>query len=100
MYMMAKWTIAAARQHLPKVIASAAAEPQRLYRRDKLVGAVVSPEVVERLEPRQTVAHLIDELVRICAEENYELPVAPRMNRPDPFARPSRKRKRKQTTKR
>jgi hypothetical protein len=94
MYMMAKWTIASARQHLPKLIASAAREPQRVYRRNKLVAAVVSPEAAETLERRSTVAKLFDDLQRICAEENYELPVAPRTNRPDPFA-PTRKRQRR-----
>ena len=93
MYIMAKWTIASARQHLPEVIASAAREPQRVYRRDKLVAAVVSPEAAEQIERRATVAKLFDDLQRICAEENYELPVAPRTNRPNPFA-PRRKQRR------
>jgi hypothetical protein len=82
------WTIATARQHLPELIGRAASEPQRVYRRDKLVAAVVSPAVADKLEGLQhpSLADKFAELQQICAEENYELPIAPRHNRANPFA--------------
>jgi hypothetical protein len=97
MYMMAKrWTIATVRQHLPAVIASAAREPQRVYRRDKLVAAVVHPEQLERLEAaeRPTLAERFAEAQRICSEDGYTLELPPRTTRADPFTRPKRTRKR------
>lgn len=97
MYMMTKWTIATARQHLPKLIAAAAREPQRVYRRDKLVATVVSPEAAAQLEEqkRPTVAEVFDELQRICAEEKYDFPEIVRTTRPNPFAPRPKPRKRK-----
>jgi hypothetical protein len=95
MYMMKHWTIATARQRLPELIKSAAREPQRVYRRDKLVAAVVSPELAQQIAKRPTVAEAFAELQRICAEESYELPVVPRTTRPNPFAPNARTRKRK-----
>lgn len=51
MYIMGRkstWSVATARQHLPRVIAAAAREPQAIYRRNELVAAVVSPAVGHR----------------------------------------------------
>jgi hypothetical protein len=91
-----RWTIATARQHLPAVIASAAREPQRVYRRDKLVAGVVRPEQLEQLEAaeRPTLAARLAEAQRICSEEGYTLEIPPRTTRPNPLVRP-RKRNRK-----
>jgi len=88
------WTIATARQHVPELIGRAAREPQQVYRRDKLVAAVVSPAAAHRLEAleRPSLADKFAELQRICAEDSYELPVAPRRHRPDPFASRPRRR--------
>jgi hypothetical protein len=76
-----KWTIASARQHLPTLVGLSAREPQHVYRRDKLVAAVVNPELIENVERRPPMAGLIAELQRICTEEAYELPIAPRRDR-------------------
>lgn len=98
MYIMAgskKWTIATARQHLPALIGSAAREPQRVYRRDKLVAAVVSPELAAELDaaqPRPTLAETFEELRRLCDAEDYELTVPARRDRPDPTT-PKRRRR-------
>ncbi len=86
MYMMAapkKWTITTVRQHLPAVIRSAAREPQRVYRRAKLVAAVVGPELATRLKPK--LAARLAELREICAEDRYELALPPRRDRPNSF---------------
>ena len=84
-----KWTIASARQHLPSLIGSAAREPQRVYRRNKLVAAVVSPELADELaaQRKPTLADAFAELQRICEEEAYELPIAPRRDRTNPMTR-------------
>src|SRR5689334_3146770 len=99
MYMMVarkKWTIATARQHLPTLIASAAREPQRVYRRSELVATVMSPEAAAVAEARSapSLTDELAELQRICAKEGYELPVVKRRDRPDPLSRPARTRRR------
>jgi hypothetical protein len=88
-----KWTIATARQHLPEVVGLAAHEPQRVYRRERLVAAVVSPELADQIEQirRPSLATKLAELQRLCGEENYELDAPPRQDRVNPFAaRPAR----------
>lgn len=83
-----KWTIATARQHLPEVVGLAAREPQAVYRRDKLVAAVVSPELAGEVQNllRPSLATKLAELQRLCAEEEYELAAPPRRDRADPVA--------------
>ncbi len=83
-----KWTIATARQHLPELVGMAAREPQRLYRRDKLVAVVVSREQAEAVDSlsRPSLATKLAELQRLCAEDNYELIVPPRRDRADPLS--------------
>ncbi|HVV85215.1 MAG TPA: hypothetical protein VHE35_19270 [Kofleriaceae bacterium] len=87
-----KWTIATARQHLPTLIASAAREPQRVYRRAELVATVVSPETAAAIAEQATpsLADELAELQRLCAEEAYELPVVARRDRANPIAARSR----------
>jgi hypothetical protein len=82
-----RWTIATARQHLPEVIGLAAREPQRLYRRDKLVAAVVSPELADKVADRDrpSLAATLAELQRLCAEEDYTLTAPPRRGRSNPL---------------
>ena len=82
------WTIAKARQHLPEVISMAAREPQRVYRRDKQVAAIVSPALADEIENlcRPSLAVKLAELQRLCTEENYELTSPPRQDRANPLA--------------
>jgi hypothetical protein len=81
-----RWTIASARQRLPSLIASAAREPQPVYRRNKLVAAVVSPEVAAgAVKPKRNVSEALADLRRLCAAEAYELPVPGRRDRPNPL---------------
>ena len=91
MYMMkarkkTRWTIASARQRLPALIGAAAHEPQAVYRRTKLVAAVVGPDAAAKLQaglaaegPR--IADAVAELRRICTEEKYALPAIRRGDR-------------------
>ena len=91
-----KWTISGARKGLPKLIASAAREPQALYRRDKLVAAVVSPELKREIEARglgdakRPLAAALGELRRLCSEDGYELTTPKRQDR---INRPAGKRR-------
>ena len=83
-----KWTIATARQHLPELVGLAAREPQRVYRRDRLVAAVVSPELADEIERRRrpSLAAKFAQLQRLCAEEGYELMTPARQDRANPLA--------------
>lgn len=82
-----RWTIATAREHLPEVIDLAAHEPQPLYRRDKLVATVVSPELADKVagHDRPSLAAKLAELQRLCAEEDYTLTAPPRRDRGNPL---------------
>jgi hypothetical protein len=82
------WTIATARQHLPEVVGRAAREPQLVYRRDKLVAVVVSPDLADQAVNlrRPSLAVKLAELQRLCTEESYELSAPPRLERANPFA--------------
>ena len=97
MYIMARpkdsrWTIASARQRLPALISSAAREPQAVYRRDKLVAAVVSPELCEQLTVTRAAARrprlgdALADLRQLCAEEAYAFPATRRRDRRNPLA--------------
>ena len=95
------WTIATAREHLPELVGLAAHEPQRVYRRDRLVAVVVSPELADQVEQisRPSLATKLAELQRLCAEDGFELTAPARRDRANPLAprrarvrRPGRKR--------
>ena len=65
----------------------AAREPQAVYRRDKLVAAVVSPELKQEIDAagvggsRPSLAAALDELRALCAKEDYALPTSKRTDR-------------------
>lgn len=81
-----QWTIASARQNLPTLVDLAVREPQEIYRRDTLVARVLNPQASQAFVPRgPSAAELLAELQRACAEENYELPIAPRADRANPL---------------
>ena len=81
------WRIGAAKQQFSEVVRRSATEPQRIYNRDLLVAAVVSPELLDEAETRQrrqldrSLADIFTELRTICADEDWELPVGARTNR-------------------
>lgn len=97
-----KWTIATARQNFPTLVGLAAREPQDIYRRDKLVARVVSPDALAGATGvKPSAAELLAEIQRVCVEEDYDFQVAPRVDRPNPFlavleeqARTTKKRRR------
>ena len=85
------WNIAQAKQRFSEVVKQAAAEPQLIYNRDRLVAAVIDAKDFdafrqwrERIQ-RRTLADEFTELRKIAEEENYELITPPRVDRPNAF---------------
>ena len=85
------WKIGQAKQRFSEVVREAAGEPQRIYRRNELVAAVVDAETLEEFldwrerRSRRTLADAFDELRRVRGDEaHFEAPG--RRDRPNPFA--------------
>jgi hypothetical protein len=89
------WKVAQAKQRLSEVIRMAEKEPQILQNRDRVVGAVIASEdVAPYLAWRQShrersVADLLAEASRICADTKYVFEVPPRATRPLAMTWPS-----------
>jgi prevent-host-death family protein len=83
------WNIAQAKQRFSEVVKQAATEPQLIYNRDRLVAAVIDVEAFNAFNQwrersqRRTLADEFAELRKIAEEENYELIVPPRTDRPN-----------------
>lgn len=86
------WKIAEAKQKFSKVVRQAAEEPQLIYNRDRLVAVLVDAEDYETFEAwkeqrrRPSMADAIEEIRKICLEEDYELNLPERRDRPNPLA--------------
>ena len=81
-----EWKVARAKQNLSKVIQAAAEEPQKIFNRDRLVAVVVDGPTFEKLErSRRSVGDEFADFRALCAEEDYELPESPRVDRPNAF---------------
>ena len=82
------WKVGSAKQRFSEMLRKAADEPQAIHNRDRLVATVIGPEDsrlflewrAQRLSP---MSELLREARRIAAEENYELSVPPRVDRPN-----------------
>lgn len=100
------WKIAQAKQHLSDVIRRAAREPQVILNRDRPVAAIIAAEDLadytawKKGRTRKTLAEHLEEMRRICEEENYVFEPPPRFDRPNPFVpaprRGSRRHQRRQ----
>ncbi len=81
------WRIGAAKQQFSEVVRRSRTEPQRIYNRDQLVAAVVSPEILDEAESRErdrldrSLADIFTEFRALCADEDWELQVGERVNR-------------------
>ena len=81
------WRIGAAKQQFSEVVRRSRTEPQKIYKRDQLVAAVVSPEVLDEAENRQrkrldrSLADVFTEFRALCADEDWELQVGERVDR-------------------
>ncbi len=85
--MMDGWRVNEAKQRFSEIIRRSEAEPQKIYNRERLVAAVVSPTALEMLDhlreqrSRCTLAEIFSEIREICEEDGYELEIAERSNR-------------------
>ena len=88
-----KWSIVKARQRFAQLIDAAASEPQPIYRRDKLVAAVVDAETYRQYQAwlaagkQQSIGTAFKELRQLCQEEDYQLELPARQDRPNPATR-------------
>ncbi len=86
-----KWSIAKARQRFSELLESAVREPQPIYKRDRLVAAVVDAETFAEFlrwkEERATrsTAEALGELRALCEKERYEFEWPDREDRLNPF---------------
>lgn len=84
---MGKWLTGEAKQQFSELLRRSADEPQLIYRRDRLVAALVSAEDFAELErsrearSRGTLGERFDEVRQICARYDYELDTGERRDR-------------------
>ena len=76
-----------AKQQFSEVLRRSRTEPQQIFRRDRLVAAVVSAETYEEFERwrearrRRTLGDAFDEVRELCARYDYELDTGERRDR-------------------
>ena len=81
------WRVSEAKQRFSEVVRRSGTEPQKIYSRNRLVAAVVSPdtlETMERLREQQavyTLAEVFSEIRGICEEDGYALEIPRRDDR-------------------
>lgn len=84
---MDAWKIGEAKQRFSEIVRRSGEQPQRIYNRDRLVAAVVSPELLEEFERERkrratkTLADTFSEIREICDDEGYELDTGSRSDR-------------------
>jgi prevent-host-death family protein len=81
-----RWKVAQAKQKLSEVLRCAEAEPQEIFNRDRVVAVVLGAKDMKafrnwQAERDPSLAEALAEARRICAEEDYTLPVEPRRDR-------------------
>lgn len=87
MSIMDIWHIAEAKQQFSELVRRSGEAPQKIYRRDRLVAAVVSPDVlatieeVRRRQSSRTLAEAFSDVRAACREERYELQLPERRDR-------------------
>lgn len=95
MSIMDTWGIGEAKQRFSEVVRRSGTEPQKIYNRDRLVAAVVSPDLLDtvqnlrREQSTRSLAEVFSEIREICTEENYQLEIGRRQDRRNRFAEDS-----------
>ncbi len=89
------WKITEAKQKFSELIHSVLKEPQLIYNRDRLVAVVIEAEsygkflawqeLQNQIQNQTSVAVALQELQKLCTEENYTLMVPPRQDRRNTF---------------
>ncbi len=87
-----RWKVAEAKQRFSEVVRSASKEPQLIFNRDRLVAAVVDPDSWQAFQSwrqrqqQRSLADVFTEFRLIAAEENYQLELPERRDRPNAFS--------------
>lgn len=86
-----RWSVAAAKQQLSRVIRESEKEAQEIYRRDELVAAVVDAASYReyqqwRRRRERSLGEVFAELRTICAEEGWSFEQPQRTDRANPLA--------------
>jgi prevent-host-death family protein len=85
-----KWSIAKARQRLSELIKSSQQAPQSIFKRGRLVAAVVDAQTFEEFKQwrkkQNRLGDAFRELRKIEEKEGYELIPPPRVDRENSFA--------------
>jgi hypothetical protein len=85
--MMNHWLTGEAKQQFSEVLRRSEAEPQKIFRRDRLVAAVISAKAFEEFErwaesqQRRTLEDAFGEVRELCARYDYELDTGDRRDR-------------------
>lgn len=86
-----RWKVAEAKQRFSELLRKAEKEPQLIYNRDRLVGAVIDPETLEAIRTwsakhqRIPLAKALEELRQLASKENYKFEFPSREDRPNPI---------------
>ena len=84
---MSRWLTGEAKQQFSEVLRRSREEPQRIFRRDRLVAAIISAEDYEdyaswrEAKSRRTLGDAFDEVRELCARYDYELETGDRSDR-------------------
>jgi hypothetical protein len=86
------WKIGNAKQRFSELVRKAAEAPQAIHNRERLVATVIGPDDSKlflewRAQRRAPLSEALREARRIAAQENYELTVPPRRDRPNALLR-------------
>lgn len=85
--MMSRWLTGEAKQQFSEVLRQSEDEPQKIFRRNRLVAAVISARTFEEFErwresrERRTLGEAFDEVRELCARYDYELDTGERIDR-------------------
>ncbi len=88
---MKEWSIAQARKFFARFLKDAEAEPQAVYNRGRLAGAMLGPREFERYErwrraqDQESLAQATQTLRGLCESEGYVFEAPPRRDRANPF---------------
>ena len=84
---MGQWLTGEAKQQFSEVLRKSEHEPQQIFRRNRLVAAVISAETFEEFERwrelrrRRTLGEAFDEVRELCTRYDYELNTGERIDR-------------------
>ncbi len=84
---MDKWRVGEAKQRFSEVLRHSETRPQQIYRRDRLVAAIISAVTYEEFESwrrersRRTLGEAFDEVRELAATYGYDVEVPERRDR-------------------